>query len=186
MFPLNKQLTIIAPEKFVTMAWKNGGGMTHEVAKHEIAGKLAWRLSIADVNSDGPFSMFNGFSRILTVIEGAGLVLSAPHLTLDAMPLQPTAFPGEWPIDCRRLNGNVRDFNVIFDAVLFEAKVDVKSSVVIEPDEVVVHALVMLTEASVAGETFRKDTVLIVHGMPLVVQGPCLLVTLRSRLAVSH
>jgi environmental stress-induced protein Ves len=69
----NSTMKIIPPSAFVTMPWKNGGGITHEILKQEHGGKLLWRLSIAEVASDGPFSLFPGLSRILTVIEGARL-----------------------------------------------------------------------------------------------------------------
>ena len=41
--------------------WRNGGGVTRELAALGGAGgDLLWRLSIATVNADGPFSTFNG------------------------------------------------------------------------------------------------------------------------------
>ena len=55
--------------------WKNGGGVTREIAAHPPEAGLDgfdWRLSMADVASDGPFSAFPGIDRTLTVIEGAG------------------------------------------------------------------------------------------------------------------
>jgi environmental stress-induced protein Ves len=109
-------MRIIPPTEFKAMPWKNGGGITHEVLKEEHGGKLLWRLSIADVASDGPFSLFPGLSRILTVIEGEGLLLQAPDRTLRALPFFPVAFSGDLPIASNRIGGDVRDFNVIFDA----------------------------------------------------------------------
>jgi uncharacterized protein len=108
------------------MPWKNGGGITHEILKREDAGKLQWRLSIAEVASDGPFSIFAGLSRILTVFEGDGLTLHTPTDSLEALPHQPIAFSGDVPIDCTRKSNVVTDFNVIFDPTHWRATVNIQ------------------------------------------------------------
>jgi environmental stress-induced protein Ves len=106
---------IITPAEFTTSAWKNGGGITHEIARDGAAADWRWRLSVADVASDGPFSLFAGYARILTVIEGAGIDLHTANNTLAARPLQPIAFSGDLAIDSRMVRGPIRDFNVIYD-----------------------------------------------------------------------
>ena len=55
--------------------WKNGGGVTREVAKSPSQAPF-WRVSIANVDQEGPFSSFVDLDRILTVIEGKGMVLA--------------------------------------------------------------------------------------------------------------
>ena len=117
--------TLLTPDMFSTQPWKNGGGTTHEIAKSEDAQGLIWRLSIAEVSSDGPFSRFDRLSRVLTVIAGAGLVLHSPDGPLAAKPLQPLAFSGDTPIDSRMVNGPIRDFNLIYDATRVAGEVTV-------------------------------------------------------------
>lgn len=117
-------MKILPPERFVTTPWKNGGGITHEIARHETGGRMVWRLSVAEVGADGPFSRFDGLMRILTVIEGAGLTLATPGGDLVALPRRPVRFPGDLPVDGRLIAGPVRDLNVIFDPGLVEARVD--------------------------------------------------------------
>ncbi|XES00502.1 HutD family protein [Streptomyces sp. S1D4-11] len=59
----------------VGVPWKNGGGVTREiVAWPEGAdmGDFEWRVSLADVGGDGPFSAFADVDRILTMVEGGG------------------------------------------------------------------------------------------------------------------
>ncbi len=90
-----------------------------------MAGRLRWRLSIAEVAADGPFSRFDGLSRVLTVIEGEGLALHSPEGVLQARPLRPVSFSGDLAIDSRMEDGPVRDLNVIFDAALVDASVTV-------------------------------------------------------------
>ena len=108
-------MRIISPGDFTAMPWRNGGGVTHEIARAEQDGRLLWRLSIAEVASDGPFSAFAGLMRILTVIEGAGMALGTPDGTLDARPLTPVRFSGDVPVLGQLVAGPVRDFNLIFD-----------------------------------------------------------------------
>lgn len=103
--------------------WKNGGGLTREIAKRKDAGALIWRLSIADVASDGPFSRFDGLTRILTVIKGDGIDLHAPGDVMRARLATPLRFSGELQIEGRLINGPIRDLNVIFDASRVAAEV---------------------------------------------------------------
>ncbi|MCX7890512.1 MAG: HutD family protein [Rhodobacteraceae bacterium] len=118
-------MRIHLPEDFVTMPWRNGGGLTHEIARQGSADSFVWRLSVADVTADGPFSAFPGLTRVLTVIAGAGLVLRTPGGVIEARPLSPVRFPGDLAVHCRRIAGDVRDFNVIFDARAVAAAVTV-------------------------------------------------------------
>lgn len=111
----------IPKDQFITTTWKNGGGVTNEIATD--APDWGWRFSIAEVASDGPFSRFDGMARILTVITGAGLDLHHAGGVIAARPMQPVAFSGDLAIDCRRVAGLVHDFNVIYDPARFEARV---------------------------------------------------------------
>ncbi len=118
-------MRLIPASSFQTQPWKNGGGVTHEIAREDREGQIRWRLSIAEVASDGPFSAFPGLSRILTVIEGAGLHLHTPDGRLDALPFTPLGFSGDLAVTCRRVGGDVRDFNVIYDPQRISAAVQV-------------------------------------------------------------
>ncbi|MFE2108218.1 HutD family protein [Kitasatospora sp. NPDC059463] len=98
-------------------AWRNGGGVTREVAGFpEGAGldDFGWRVSLADVATAGPFSAFPGVDRVITLVEGPGMALTvdgAEHV-VDA-PFRPFAFPGDAATDCRLLGGPLVDFNVM-------------------------------------------------------------------------
>ncbi len=95
--------------------WKNGGGVTREIAVVTDERGLVWRMSVANVDRNGPFSAFNGLFRILTVIEGDGLRLTGPNKAFVAEPGDPVRFDGALAIDCELIGGPVRDFNLIFD-----------------------------------------------------------------------
>lgn len=98
--------------------WKNGGGTTWEIAAEPPGTGLDafdWRLSIAQVAAPGPFSMFPGVDRVLTVIAGAGLRLTVEgqgeFVLDDASP--PLPFPGDAPASAMLDGGPVRDLNLM-------------------------------------------------------------------------
>ncbi|WP_409240095.1 HutD family protein [Streptomyces sp. PA5.6] len=91
-----------------TVPWKNGGGTTREVA--EGAG---WRVSVADVAGDGPFSHFPDTDRVITPVEGEGMLLTVSGTGRRVARLTPFAFPGDAPTDCHLPAGPVRNLNVM-------------------------------------------------------------------------
>lgn len=99
--------------------WKNGGGVTREIAcQPPGAGMDAfdWRLSIAEIAAAGPFSSFPGVDRVITLLDGAGVLLRSRDGAIShrlAIPLAPFAFPGEAAIDAQLLGGGCRDLNVM-------------------------------------------------------------------------
>ncbi|AWN46163.1 hypothetical protein DK419_07410 [Methylobacterium terrae] len=105
-------------EDHLRMAWKNGGGETVEIAAHPPGtglGGFDWRVSMATVAADGPFSLFPGIDRTLAILDGAGMDLAveghgAHRLTRDRVPL---AFPGDAPAEARLVAGPVTDLNVM-------------------------------------------------------------------------
>ncbi len=95
--------------------WKNKAGVTREIALCTDEKGLIWRMSFADVDRDGPFSLFPGAARILTVVEGAGLRLRHAGGVLEARPAVPLGFDGDLALTCELVSGPVRDFNLIYD-----------------------------------------------------------------------
>ena len=100
------------------MPWKNGGGETVEIAVEPPNAALAafdWRVSMATVATDGPFSSFPGIDRTLCLLDGQGIVLTvgaaAPvHLTPASAPY---AFPADSPTAAVLTDGPVTDLNVM-------------------------------------------------------------------------
>ena len=105
--------------------WKNGGGVTREIATGRRGEDLVWRLSMADVASDGPFSKFNGLTRILTVIEGNGMELISHGGSQQADYAVPVRFDGALEITSRLKDGPLRDLNLFFDPALCDGNVAV-------------------------------------------------------------
>lgn len=110
---------------YVRMPWKNGGGSTEEISRDAGTGLdgFGWRLSIADIAESGGFSTFAGYQRVITVIKGAGMVLTVDgEEQRGLLPLQPFAFKGESQVSCRLITGPIRDFNLIYSAQRYLAR----------------------------------------------------------------
>lgn len=109
-------------------AWKNGGGITHEVAAEPPGAGLddfGWRVSLAEVASGGPFSAFPQVDRVITLVSGHGMELSVDGVPTElAEPGVPFAFSGDAAVDCRLLDGPVVDFNVMTRRGRFAATVE--------------------------------------------------------------
>lgn len=100
------------------MPWKNGGGETAEIAVFPPAAGLSefgWRISMATVSSDGPFSAFPGIDRTLTILSGTGMELAIAEraaVTLDPQS-PPLAFPADVATSARLTGGTVIDLNIM-------------------------------------------------------------------------
>jgi environmental stress-induced protein Ves len=128
------QITIIEPASFRAMPWRNGLGTTIELLKQGLPdGKgFAWRLSMADVTTNGEFSNFSGYERTLLLLEGNGLTLACDGANHRLeKPLQSARFSGDDQTFATLHDGPVKDFNVMVRRQLCSARVS--SSV--HPDE---------------------------------------------------
>jgi environmental stress-induced protein Ves len=95
--------------------WKNGGGVTRELLAWPTAEDWLIRISVADIEKDGPFSAFPGIRRTITVLSGAGIWLDAP-LDVELRPKDPPfTYSGDLAPRCELLRGPTRDLNAMFD-----------------------------------------------------------------------
>lgn len=111
-------LRVLRAADRTAVPWKNGGGVTREIAASPEGAPLDdfdWRVSLADVSADGPFSSFPGVDRTLTVVEGAGmdLMVGGEHHIVDEQ-YWPHDFPGDLETDGRLLGGPVVNLNVMY------------------------------------------------------------------------
>lgn len=109
---------ILRAKDYKRMPWKNGGGETQEIAvfpEGASVGDFDWRLSMATVATDGPFSVFPGIDRIITIIDGDAMTLSIEGrepVLLDQSS-EPYAFPGDAPTSGALRNGTIADLNLM-------------------------------------------------------------------------
>ena len=100
--------------------WRNGGGVTREVARFPEAGGQGaadgswdWRVSIAEMSKAGDFSAFPGMDRVLTVVDGELLLLSVDGAEHPLEKYRPFRFSGDAAAAGALPTGDVRDLNVI-------------------------------------------------------------------------
>lgn len=107
---------LIGRNDYVEMPWRNGGGVTFEIARGPAAGAIFdWRLSLATIERSGPFSNFAGYQRAIAFVSGSGCILSgieAQPLILDA-PGQFVIFPGAAQVTSDLIAGPCCDFNLM-------------------------------------------------------------------------
>lgn len=110
-------LEVLRAGRRTPIAWKNGGGLTREVAVHPRESNLDgfdWRVSIAEIRAAGPFSVFPGIDRRMAVLSGALSIAvdgrSPVTLTPESEALE---FPGEVPVSAEPLGAPVTDLNVM-------------------------------------------------------------------------
>ena len=94
--------------------WRNGGGLTRELLAWPSASDWKVRVSVADIETDGPFSPYAGVERWFTVLQGAGVELvidsRSSRLVRGDVPVQ---FDGAATAHARLLDGPTRDLNLM-------------------------------------------------------------------------
>lgn len=94
--------------------WRNGGGLTRELLAWPHAADWLLRVSVADIEADGPFSAFPGVERWFGVLAGQGVRLfegaAACELRMGDALLE---FDGGLAPACQLLGGPTRDLNVM-------------------------------------------------------------------------
>ena len=112
-------MTVLIPFAGLSaVPWKNGGGSTTEIAiEPPDAGfdNFDWRISLATISRDGPFSLFPGVDRTLALVDGHGMTLDIDGaerlLVCDDEPV--VSFPGEARVEAKLNRGATTDFNVM-------------------------------------------------------------------------
>ena len=95
--------------------WRNGGGRTRELLMWPGANGWLLRVSVAEIEADGPFSRFPGIDRWFAVLGGAGVVLTLPQGEVTLRPgSAAVAFAGETAPACRLIDGPTRDLNLMW------------------------------------------------------------------------
>lgn len=127
------RISQLSPASYGRFPWKNGGGVTTDIAEDREPGSAAggwdgviWRLGRTTISVPAPFSDLSGFDRFQVVVSGTGLVLDTPEGEVDLRePFRPARYRGEAPIASRLENGPVEVVNLIADRSRAAIRLDV-------------------------------------------------------------
>jgi environmental stress-induced protein Ves len=109
-------IKIIRRSSFTAIPWKNGGGITHEAIRVPPTGDaFLWRVSVAQIDSSGPFSDFAGYDRKMVLLRGRGIALefgSGERCALRSIG-DWLEFDGATSTRCELLDGPCVDLNLM-------------------------------------------------------------------------
>jgi len=143
--------------------WKNGGGVMADIAVSPSTADwdtFKWRVGIAKIEKDGPFSTFPGVDRSFMIVGGKGVKLTVagiePARITHKSP--PFAFPGESAATAQLTDGPTEALNIM----VRRGGAQTRLALVDEPSEFVPgsEAFALLVWA-------RGRADLLIHGEPV-------------------
>lgn len=144
------------------MPWRNGGGITREYLTSPCDEGFDWRLSVAEVAHDGPFSEFPGVERILVLLGGRGMTLhfaeGGPVSLLR--PLEHHRFAGEASVRAGLFDGPTTDLNLFWRRDHWDAGMQVLDAPCELPGDGTVLAYVVEGTVVADGVTLHHGDVL--------------------------
>jgi environmental stress-induced protein Ves len=169
---------ILPASGYQRVRWKNGAGWTSEILKvqgnddHD-TNDWNWRLSIAEIDADAPFSAFPGVERELVLLSGNGLRVRFDDGSVHDLlpPHDKLRFDGERAAFGELIDGATRDFNLMWkpdrcSAQLWHRPLVGTMVMFVSPGEAwVVHVLagqVRFAEESGLGRMQMGDTAILV------------------------
>jgi environmental stress-induced protein Ves len=117
--------TLFRHNDFREGRWRNGRGVSWDIASDRPGDVIDWRLAIARIDSDVPFSHYPGIDRIFTLIEGAGLSLDVAGAGVLPVPepFVPIYFSGDADCTSTLVNGPCRALNLFLRRGVLGARV---------------------------------------------------------------
>lgn len=115
--------SVIPANEYRRERWRNGLGWTREILRRRLGGEAGaddgdwdWRLSIAEIERDAPFSVFPGIERELVLLSGNGVRLRFDDGEVQALepPHGRLRFAGERAVTGELLDGPTHDFNLMW------------------------------------------------------------------------
>ena len=160
------QMGVTIYRDHVSMPWPNGAGVTHEVVRFPIDGEFQWRISLADIENDCPFSVMPGVDRGIVLMEGQHMVLANADEFIRVDELVVFNYPGEIAFDCNLPYGPAKDLNIMSRRANFTSQTAVlgpRSHRINAKDDT--HILVGLRgETTIAGEKLAYRDAAVITG----------------------
>ena len=183
-------LEVLRAAERTPVHWKNGGGLTREVAVYPPGSDLTafdWRVSIAEVTAGGPFSFFPGIDRRMAVLSGRlALTIDGRAPVTLAPESASVAFPGDVPAVGEPQGGPVTDLNVMTRRTRCAASLMRRlapESVVLGPRA---HAALLIALADLIVRTDGAELSLARLDALKIGRGPGCTITARSGAAAFH
>jgi environmental stress-induced protein Ves len=93
--------------------WRNGGGWSTVLAQSEDGDPVQWRISVAEIERDGPFSDYSGYDRTIVAQDASFTLEFADGEHGEVLPMAPFSFAGERAVVCRLHGVPATAFNVM-------------------------------------------------------------------------
>ncbi|MFL0410117.1 HutD family protein [Microbacterium paludicola] len=106
----SQRSSVVRPEDVAAEAWRNGLGTTRVLAKGP-----GWRISLAQIADDVPFSRYPDVDRVLLPVGDEPLALLVDDERRLLRPGTHTAFPGEAAVRTEGVTEPVRVLNVMVE-----------------------------------------------------------------------
>lgn len=123
-------MKIIKTSEIKKTPWKNGQGLTREIAVCPQQGDFIWRLSVADINGPNQFSIFKGYKRILVPWIGNGFLLNGKKINSFEL----YQFDGGENIHCDIDGAPVVDLGLIYKPDCVKVRAQILSNI---PGEII-------------------------------------------------
>ncbi|WP_116201611.1 HutD/Ves family protein [Amycolatopsis circi] len=123
---------MLIPSEATPVPWRNGAGTTRELATH--ADPSCWRISLADLLEDAPFSAFPGIDRLFTALGPLRLTINGTATDLERG--DQIRFAGEDTVSVT-LDQPTQALNVMTRRGLYRAEVVLRSPDAGRTDEAV-------------------------------------------------
>jgi len=140
--------------------WANGLGTTAVIVRVPDIEAWTWRLSLADVVVDGPFSPLPGVDRWIAVASGGGMVLTVGDDSPVDLRAGPDAFffSGDLATTCRLIDGPIVDVNLMLRRGAAVGRLSIVTSAAGTrcPLEGVVAAVMLAGSATWSSETLSE------------------------------
>ncbi|MGY4744721.1 HutD/Ves family protein [Streptomyces sp. ATMOS53] len=102
---------MLDPSQVAPTPWRNGAGATRELTTEtDASGQVLWRISVADLDRDAPFSTFPGLDRLFVALGPLRLTVDGRQQPLAAG--DQARFAGEAPVTVA-LDAPTRALNVM-------------------------------------------------------------------------
>lgn len=91
---------VLRSTQFKARPWKNGLGITYEIAR-DLSEPYLWRMSSAELKDSGSFSIFSGYQRHLILFPEASITLQFGDREKSLKVGEHFEFSGDQPVHCQ-------------------------------------------------------------------------------------